>query len=106
LGSQPAEGATQKFDTTFAVMKANDPQDNRLPVEPNSMYGDQPFMLNFRTDDLGALLKHLEAKQVLILRQENTDYGRFAWVRDLDGNRVGSTSQCLSRHRAFLTQAR
>ena len=52
------------------------------------MYGDQPYMLNFRTDDLKSLLKHLEGKGVRILRQEDTDYGRFAWIRDLDGNRV------------------
>jgi len=83
------QDAAQKFDTTFAFIQATIPQDRQVPEqEPHSMYGDQPYMLNFRTDDLGALLEHLEGKGVRILRQEDTTYGRFAWMRDLDGNRV------------------
>lgn len=83
------EDPNQKYDTTFAVMKANDPQVRQLhEEEPNSMYGDQPYMLNFRTDDLEALLKHLVDNDMHVIRQEDTEYGRFAWVRDLDGNRI------------------
>ena len=83
------QDTAKKYDTTFGIMRANDPQDRQPPeAEPDSMYGDQPYMLNFRTDDLEALLKHLEAKKVRILRREDTEYGWFAWVRDRDGNRV------------------
>lgn len=86
--AHPAD-PSRKFDTTFAIMKARDPQERQPPkIEPEALYGDQPYMLNFRTDDLEALLKHLAENDVQIIRQEDTDYGRFAWVRDLDSNRI------------------
>lgn len=48
-----------------------------------------PFMLNFRVDDIDGLLAELKAKGVWIdERRDDSEYGRFAWIRDLDGNRV------------------
>ena len=49
----------------------------------------QTVMLNFRVDDLDALLAQLAAKNVWIdpKRQEDAN-GRFAWIRDGEGNRV------------------
>jgi predicted enzyme related to lactoylglutathione lyase len=51
--------------------------------------GNQPVMLNFRVDDLDALLAQLAAKNVWIdpKRQDDAN-GRFAWIRDGEGNRV------------------
>lgn len=50
---------------------------------------DQRFMVNFRVDDLDALLEHLARSGVQILPQrEEYDYGRFAWIVDPEGNRV------------------
>jgi predicted enzyme related to lactoylglutathione lyase len=50
---------------------------------------DQQLMLNFRVDDLDALLAELAAKEVWIdpKRQEEAN-GRFAWIKDGEGNRV------------------
>lgn len=51
--------------------------------------GAQPAMLNFRVDDLDALLAQLAAAGVRIDPQrEEYDYGRFAWIWDPEGNRV------------------
>jgi catechol 2,3-dioxygenase-like lactoylglutathione lyase family enzyme len=48
-----------------------------------------PFMMNFRVDDLDALLEQLRAQGVWIdEKREDWDYGRFAWVMDPEGNRI------------------
>jgi predicted enzyme related to lactoylglutathione lyase len=49
----------------------------------------QQFMVNFRVDDLDRLLLQLAAAGVRIdPRREDYSYGRFAWIWDLEGNRV------------------
>jgi predicted enzyme related to lactoylglutathione lyase len=46
-------------------------------------------MVNYRVDNLDALLEALEKEGVRIdPRRENYDYGRFAWIMDPDGNRI------------------
>jgi catechol 2,3-dioxygenase-like lactoylglutathione lyase family enzyme len=46
-------------------------------------------MLNLRVDDLDAVLDKLRAGGVEIdSRREDYDYGRFAWFKDPEGNRV------------------
>jgi catechol 2,3-dioxygenase-like lactoylglutathione lyase family enzyme len=46
------------------------------------------FMLNYRVDDLDALVAALRAEGVEILGREDYDYGRFAWIMDPEGNRI------------------
>ena len=46
-------------------------------------------MINYRVDDLDALLEELAAARVWIdPKRQNESYGRFAWIKDCDGNRV------------------
>src|SRR5688500_3848767 len=48
-----------------------------------------PFMMNFRVDDLDALLEQLRAAGVTIdEKREDCEYGRFAWIMDPEGNRI------------------
>jgi predicted enzyme related to lactoylglutathione lyase len=48
-----------------------------------------PFMLNYRVDDLDAILERLRAEGVTIDdRREDSQYGRFAWIMDPEGNRI------------------
>lgn len=57
----------------------------------NSEYfgGPQPCMVNFRVDDLDALLAELGQAGVRIdPKQEDYGYGRFAWIWDAEDNRV------------------
>ena len=83
------DDASQKFDTTFAIMPATASFSRPAPVvEPESMYGDQPYMINLRTYDLDSLLQSLEQKGVPVIRRAEMIYGKFAWVRDADGNRL------------------
>jgi catechol 2,3-dioxygenase-like lactoylglutathione lyase family enzyme len=49
----------------------------------------QTFMINYIVDDLDGLLESLRASGAEVdPKREDTDYGRFAWVTDPDGNRV------------------
>ena len=47
------------------------------------------FMVNYRVDNLDALLDELKQAGVKIdPHREDADYGRFAWITDPDGNRI------------------
>jgi predicted enzyme related to lactoylglutathione lyase len=51
--------------------------------------GPQQAMINYRVDDLEALLTQLAAANVTIdPKRESADYGHFAWITDPEGNRV------------------
>ena len=54
-------------------------------------FGDDPrqVMINYRVDDLDALLTQLAAAGVWIdSDRQDEGYGKFAWIKDCDGNRV------------------
>ncbi len=48
----------------------------------------QPLMMNFRVDDMDALLKVLGEEGVTIAKAEAHEYGKFAWIIDPEGNRI------------------
>jgi predicted enzyme related to lactoylglutathione lyase len=49
----------------------------------------QPAMLNFQVDDLDAVLDGLIAAGVSVdAKREESEYGRFGWFTDPEGNRV------------------
>ena len=51
--------------------------------------GRSPFMINYRVDDLDALVEVLKKEGVEIdAHREDYDYGRFAWITDPEGNRL------------------
>jgi uncharacterized glyoxalase superfamily protein PhnB len=84
-----AVNPSRKIDTTFSIMQAKIAlEEKSVEAEPEDMYGDQPFMVNLRVRDIDAVLESLSAKGVEPIKREDYDYGRFAWVRDVDGNRV------------------
>lgn len=50
---------------------------------------EKPFMINFRVDDLDALLSALRSEGVDVDEKvEDTEYGKFGWIMDPEGNRV------------------
>jgi predicted enzyme related to lactoylglutathione lyase len=50
---------------------------------------DASFMVNYRVDDLRALVKSLREEGCHVLDKiDDTDYGIFAWVIDPEGNKV------------------
>jgi predicted enzyme related to lactoylglutathione lyase len=64
--------------TVFSIMQAKRP----LPAERREC------VINYRVRDMPAFLEQLRADGIEIEKTEEFDYGRFAWVRDLEGNRV------------------
>ena len=49
----------------------------------------QPFMINYIVDDMDALLARLKEEGVKIdPKRMDESYGRFAWIYDLDGNKI------------------
>jgi predicted enzyme related to lactoylglutathione lyase len=48
-----------------------------------------PFMINYRVEDLQALVAALRAEGCNVLdRVDDGEYGKFAWVIDPEGNKV------------------
>lgn len=48
-----------------------------------------PFMINYRVDDLHALVATLKAEGCNVLDKiDDSEYGKFAWVIDPEGNKV------------------
>jgi predicted enzyme related to lactoylglutathione lyase len=81
----------------FAFQWSDDPQKDggctAWNIFPDSTkYFDpstQPFMINFRVGDLQELLSQLRAEGVDVEGQgEESEFGKFAWVMDPEGNRV------------------
>jgi len=90
LGMQPTEwGVTFAWTDevpagTGSTAWSTFPEDTKYFGE-----GAQRTMINYRVDDLDALLEHLQAAGVTIdPKRDDADYGKFAWIVDCDGNRV------------------
>jgi predicted enzyme related to lactoylglutathione lyase len=48
-----------------------------------------PFMINYRVEDLNALLAALQAEGVQVEQKvEESEYGKFGWVIDPEGNKL------------------
>lgn len=47
------------------------------------------FMINYRVDDIDAVLAALRQEGVWIdEKRDDSEYGRFAWIADPEGNRI------------------
>ena len=54
-----------------------------------SQWFDAPLLINYRVDDLVALLAQLRAGGVEVIQgPESHENGKFAWILDPDGNKV------------------
>jgi catechol 2,3-dioxygenase-like lactoylglutathione lyase family enzyme len=69
---------SMRASTVFSISQTE------KPLSP----GRNEFEVNYRVDDLHAFIAQLEGDGVAVEKIEEFDYGRFAWVRDPDNNRV------------------
>jgi catechol 2,3-dioxygenase-like lactoylglutathione lyase family enzyme len=82
------------YDQGFAKLKDPDPDVDTIwaPFDFDTTYfgsDKQQAMVNFRVDDLEALLSVLVAGGVEVVPERSEDAaGRFAWILDCEGNRV------------------
>lgn len=60
--------------------------------EKNTTYldpGKKDFMINFRVDDLEAVILHLKENGMEVVGEiESYEYGKFGWVMDPEGNKL------------------
>jgi predicted enzyme related to lactoylglutathione lyase len=57
--------------------------------EPQFSPGTANFMINYRVDDLHALVRALREEGCNVLEKiDESEYGKFAWVIDPEGNKI------------------
>jgi len=66
----------------FAMLSAFAPESDYF--EPSK----REFMINLRVDDLDGFIADLESKGIEILGRQDEDYGRFAWIVDLNDVKI------------------
>lgn len=61
-----------------------------MPADTTYLGSEQArFMINYRVDDIDAVLDALRQEGVWIdEKREDSQYGRFAWIADPEGNRI------------------
>ena len=75
-----ADGAPTGGTTIWSVAPAETKQ-----FAPSSA----PFMINYRVDDLHALIAALRDEGCNVLEKvDDSEYGKFGWVIDPEGNKV------------------
>lgn len=51
-------------------------------------YFGSAVMINYRVSNLDRMLEQLRSSGIAVEKVEDYDYGRFAWIRDPEGNRI------------------
>lgn len=70
---------SSKVDSTvFSISQA------KTPLPPDR----RECVINYRVRDLKAFLEQLRADGIEIEKTEDFDYGRFAWIKDPEGNKI------------------
>jgi catechol 2,3-dioxygenase-like lactoylglutathione lyase family enzyme len=87
--------ADKGFGAMLPWREQDDPQKEHVtvwtvfPASSDYFPATQPFMINYIVDDLDALLDRLKQEGVKIdPKRMDESYGRFAWIYDLDGNKI------------------
>ena len=59
------------------------------PQESTYLGATQAVMINYRVDDVDSLIEKLSAAAAWIdPKRDDSDFGKFAWIQDCDGNRI------------------
>jgi glyoxylase I family protein len=84
--------AIDDYGATFAPDASPLAQTVWSPFKADTDYfgpGPQDFMVNFRVDDLDALLQALAAKGIACIGDPlDESYGKFGWIIDCDGRKI------------------
>lgn len=79
----------------FPWRQADDPEKKGMTVwsifKRDTKYfepSQSSLMVNYRVKDLDALLDVLREEGVIDLKREDSEYGRFAWIMDPEGNKI------------------
>jgi len=87
--------ADQGYGAMLPWREHDDPQKEHVtvwtifPGSTDYIPATQSFMINYIVDDMDALLDRLKLEGVKIdAKRMDESYGRFAWIYDLDGNKI------------------
>lgn len=86
--------ATSDYGTTFEWQRADDPSKKgsttwcTFPKDTKYFNpSDKPFMINYRVENIVALVDELKKENVTIIDEiTDSEYGKFVHVLDLEGN--------------------
>jgi predicted enzyme related to lactoylglutathione lyase len=84
------------YGATFEWRDAENPEEKGStewsPFKEDTQYfapSQKDFMINYRVEDIEALVELLKSEGVTILDEiETYDYGKFVHILDLDGNKI------------------
>lgn len=87
---------TDQYGTSFEWRQAEDPAKKGYtawsPFKDNSDYfgkSDQEYMINYRVEDLEALVEELKKEGVKIVDEiQSFEYGKFVHIEDPNGHRI------------------
>lgn len=85
-----------EYGGTFKWRHAEDPEQKGFtawsPFDADTDYfnpAKKKFMINYRVDDLQALLKELRKEGVEIIgKMQEFEYGKFGWIMDPNGQKI------------------
>ncbi len=88
--------ALDDYGSAFEFRNANNPEEINYfrwsPFDKNTNYFDpseKEFMVNYRVQNIEALVENLQAKGVKVLDKiEAYDYGKFVHILDPEGNKI------------------
>ena len=92
-----AEGADSECNSLYATFEHRDlenPEIKRtvawaiLPAGHDAKDKPRPGKMNYFVKDMAKLLSHLKSNGVAIEKTEEHAYGKFAWLKDPDGNEI------------------
>ena len=87
---------TDQYGTTFEWRQADDPNQKGFtqwsPFSEKTKYFDpsaKEFMINYRVENLEALVELLKKEGVVIVDEiETFEYGKFVHIMDMEGNKI------------------
>jgi len=72
-------GDSSRIDSTVFSVSAS-----KVPLPPER----RECVINYRVRDLPGFLDQLRGDCIVVEKTEDFDYGRFAWIKDPEGNRI------------------
>lgn len=86
LETNPYGATFEWYESSDSTKKA---QTQWTPFPENSKYFDKEFMVNYRVENLEALVEELKKEGVTIVdKMETYPYGKFIHILDAEGNKV------------------
>ena len=94
LGIVPAGEDSNSIYKIFEYRDIGNPEIERqivwaiMPTDQDIKDKPRTGRINYRVKNMGEVLSHLKSKGVAIEKTAEDPYGKFAWVKDPDGNKI------------------